>query len=117
MTAEKKKRIWAEISKEINGINGKNDRQPTELRKKWQNMITAARTKERLNKQSKRKTGGGPSEEVKLTTMEQMALDNISNVHIEGIGGGFEANRNELQPSEVLWFHYLEQKVEIKSII
>ena len=55
-------------------------------------MSTAARSKERLNKESKRKTGGGPSEEVPLTTIEQMALDDTSSVLIEGIGGGIESN-------------------------
>ena len=100
VTAQKKKTIWAEISREINGVNGQNDRTPAELKKKWQNMSTAARSKERLNKESKRKTGGGPSEEVPLTTIEQMALDNTSSVQIEGIGGGFESNRNVMQSSE-----------------
>ena len=63
-------------------------------------MSTAARSKERLNKESKRKTGGGPSEEVPLTTIEQMALDDTSSVLIEGIGGGIESNRNVMQSSE-----------------
>ena len=93
VTADKKKRIWIEIAKEINGVNGFNDRSPKDLKKKWQNMINSAKTKERINKDSRRKTGGGPSEEVALTTVDQMALVNVSSVQVEGISGGFESNR------------------------
>ena len=92
VTADKKKRIWIGIAKEINGVNGQNDRSPQDLKKKWQNIINSAKTKERLNKDSRRKTGGGPSEGVALTTVDQMALANVSSVQVEGINGGFQSN-------------------------
>jgi hypothetical protein len=96
LTSDKKKRIWVEIAKEVNGINGKNDRTPKDLKKKWQNLVNTAKTKERQNKETRRKTGGGPSEEQPLSAVEQMALQNVSAVQVEGINGGFEANRSIL---------------------
>ena len=46
VNADKKKRIWIGIAKDINGVNGQNDRSPQDLKKKWQNIINTAITKD-----------------------------------------------------------------------
>ena len=46
VNADKKKRIWIGIAKDINGVNGQNDRSPQDLKNKWQNIINTAITKE-----------------------------------------------------------------------
>ena len=88
--------LWTDIAREVNGVNGQNDRTPKDLKKKYQNFLNIAKSKERQNKVTSRETGGGPSEELPLSTVEQMALDNVSSVHVEGIDGGFDANRSIL---------------------
>lgn len=95
VTTESKNKVWAEIAKKINEINGKNDRAPQDLKKKWQNLVNTAKIKERRNKEKGRKTGG--SEEQTLSTVEETALENDSATHIEGIDGRFKAiNRSIL---------------------
>ena len=42
------------------------------LKKKYQNLLNIAKTKERQNKVTRRKTCGGPSEELPLSTVEQI---------------------------------------------
>ena len=96
VSAEKKKKLWTDIAREVNGVNGQNNRTPKDLKKKYQNLLNIAKSKERKNNVTSRKTGGGPSEELPLSTVEQMALDNVSSVHVEGIDGGFDANRSIL---------------------
>ena len=58
ITAEKKKKIWSEIARAANGINGINDRTWKDIRKKWQSTLSTARTKSRNNIQQRKKTGG-----------------------------------------------------------
>ena len=97
ITAEKKKKIWSEIARAANGVNGINDRTWKDIRKKWQSTLSTARTKSRNNVQQRKKTGGGPSEEKTLTAVEQMALDNMSTVQVQGIEGGSDLNYMRLE--------------------
>ena len=54
-------------------LSGKQkDRTPKHLKKKYQNLLNIAKTKERQNKVTRRKTGGGTSEELPLSTVEQI---------------------------------------------
>ena len=49
-----------------------NDRTLKDLKKKYQNLLNIAKTKERQNKVIRRKTCGEPSEELPLSTVEQI---------------------------------------------
>lgn len=89
VTIEIKTKIWNDIAREFNAIIRVGDRSSKYLNKRWQNVLPSAKGKERVNKLSRRKTGGGPPEGVPLKTVELMAISSVPDVQLEGIDGNF----------------------------
>ena len=62
----------------------------TGVRKKWQDLASAAKKKRAAEIRGARATGGGPAEDSQLTPEEQQALRILSQVAVEGIEGGID---------------------------
>ena len=58
VTNAMKEKKWKEIATKVNGVNAKGDRTWEQVRKKWQDLESTSRTKERSVVLERRKTGG-----------------------------------------------------------
>ena len=61
VTSEAKEKLWLAITKSVNAINGKGDREWKDVRKKWIDTSCSARSKLRNIEKEQRKTGGASS--------------------------------------------------------
>ena len=92
VTNEIKQKTWEKITNQVNLLNGVGDRTWTNIRKKWQDIISSARKKTRDNLKDRRQTGGGPSVAEALTPVERIALESVAPVTVSGIDGGVDSN-------------------------
>ena len=79
-----------EITAVVNKVNGVGDRDWQSVRKKYQDLTSAARQKYRVALREQEKTGGGrlPPETL-LTRQECLAMKSVTEVTVTGIDGGF----------------------------
>ena len=66
-----KEKKWKDIALKVNGVNA-GDRTWQQVRKKWQDLESSTRVKERKVIVERRKTGGGVSNAEPLTQLEEM---------------------------------------------
>ena len=90
ITSEVKEKVWVSITKSVNFINGKGDRDWRDVRKKWVDTSCSARTKLRNIHKEQRKTGGGQSSAPPLSKVESLAIDSIAGTTVSGIPGGID---------------------------
>ena len=57
ITSKAKEKVWISLTKPVNSINGKGDREWQDVRKKWIDTSCSARTKLRIIDRKQRKTG------------------------------------------------------------
>ena len=90
ITSEAKEKVWISITKSVNFINGKGDREWRDVRKKWMDTSCSARTKLRKIHKERRKTGGGRSSAPPLNKVGSLAIDSIAGTTVSGIPGGID---------------------------
>ena len=90
ITSEVKEKVWVSITKSVNFINRKGDRDWRDVRKKWVDTSCSARTKLRNIHKEQRKTGGGQSSAPPLSKVESLAIDSIAGTTVSGIPGGID---------------------------
>ena len=87
ITSEAKKKVWISIKKSLNSINGKEDREWRDVRKKWIDTSCSTRTKLRIIDKEQRKTGGGTSSAPPLSKVESLAAVSRSGRSLATSGG------------------------------
>ncbi|XP_061593274.1 myb-related transcription factor, partner of profilin-like isoform X2 [Cololabis saira] len=70
LSISKRNAIWQKICDRINAV-GKTKRTADEVKRRWQDMRRRTKEKVAFNNTSATKTGGGPAEEMPLTSIEQ----------------------------------------------
>ena len=92
LTNEIKTSTWMKICDIVNSVNGLGDRTWHNCRKKWQDVMSKARNKTRNAIEETRKTGGGTRTADRLTSVEQLAMDSVSEVSVRGISTSLDSN-------------------------
>ena len=78
--------IWEDICDKVNA-DSKTRRTADEIKRRWQDVRRRAKEKMAYNKTSANKTGGGPAEDIPLSSTEQQVLLTFSDEQIVGIQG------------------------------
>jgi hypothetical protein len=86
-----KEMTWQTITQEVGAASGIS-RTSEEVKKKWAAIKTATKSKVATNRKSVKKTGGGPPEDLKLTSVEENVLDLIGKEAVEGVDGGMDTS-------------------------
>lgn len=99
VTNEIKEERWIQIAAMVNSINGANDRTWENVRKKFQDVESSARTKSRKITHGRKQTGGGKNTAPPLTKVEQIAMENIPSSVIQGFSCGIDSNTSKATAS------------------
>jgi hypothetical protein len=86
-----KEMAWQAITQEVSAASGIS-RTSEEVKKKWAAIKTATKSKVASNRKSVRKTGGGPPDDLELTTVEENVLELIGKEAVEGVDGGLDTS-------------------------
>ncbi|KAM9306241.1 uncharacterized protein KZ484_026737 [Pholidichthys leucotaenia] len=81
-----KKEIWIKILIKVNIVGGKN-RSVEEIRKRWNDLRRRTKEKIAFNRASAKETGGGPVEEMSLTTLEEAVQQSFTEEQASGLDG------------------------------
>ncbi|XP_021355582.1 myb-related transcription factor, partner of profilin-like [Mizuhopecten yessoensis] len=94
LTSERKQSIWIEIVNQVNSITMVN-RTGEEIKKKWGDMQSLTKKKESERRRSMKVTGGGPAIDMFYKSWENLVLQSLSEVAIEGISCGVDTAESE----------------------
>jgi len=94
VTNKYKEDLWKVITAEINKINGFSDREWKDVRKKFADICSSTKKKERMTGKERRKTGGGIASSVRLNAAEQLLADVIPRAAVSGISSGTDTMGN-----------------------
>lgn len=97
----KKKRVWDEISTEINATYPSVKRTSEEARKKWANLKNFAKKKNASSKRSASATGGGPPASPVPAVLEDIVQAYSKSDSFNGISGGIDTDVLSESSSEV----------------
>ncbi|XP_041865281.1 myb-related transcription factor, partner of profilin-like [Melanotaenia boesemani] len=78
--------IWEDICKKVNAV-GQTKRTADEVKRRWHDLRRRTKGKIAHNKRSANKTGGGPSEEIPLTNVEEQVQLTFCEEQITGVSG------------------------------
>uniref|UniRef100_K1PSF6 Myb/SANT-like DNA-binding domain-containing protein n=1 Tax=Magallana gigas TaxID=29159 RepID=K1PSF6_MAGGI len=90
-----------EFSNRINAVAMVN-RTTEEMKKKWADMQSLTKKKEAERRRSMKQTGGGPAPNFMFKNWENLVLQSLSGVAIEGISGGVDTTECKSRPSPVV---------------
>ncbi|XP_052692160.1 myb-related transcription factor, partner of profilin-like [Crassostrea angulata] len=101
ITSERKNQLWQDIANQVNAVAMVN-RTTEEMKKKWADMQSLTKKKEAERRRSMKQTGGGPAPNFMFKNWENLVLQSLSDVAIEGISGGVDTAECESRPSPVV---------------
>uniref|UniRef100_A0A8W8M6T6 Myb/SANT-like DNA-binding domain-containing protein n=1 Tax=Magallana gigas TaxID=29159 RepID=A0A8W8M6T6_MAGGI len=90
-----------DIANQVNAVAMVN-RTTEEMKKKWADMQSLTKKKEAERRRSMKQTGGGPAPNFMFKNWENLVLQSLSDVAIEGISGGVDTAECESRPSPVV---------------
>lgn len=85
----KKQQAWESVKQLVNSVGGY-DRDVEAIKKKYHQLNSTAKKTECGNRKSYKQTGGGPSEEIPLTSVQSKLVSVMPEVILSGIEGGFD---------------------------
>ncbi|XP_061180787.1 myb-related transcription factor, partner of profilin-like, partial [Saccostrea echinata] len=94
ITVDRKQKMWSEIAIQLNSITLVN-RTIDEIKKKWVDMQSLTKKTESERRRSIKMTGGGPALDVYYKAWENVVLQSLSEVAIEGISCGVDTAESE----------------------
>uniref|UniRef100_K1PK06 Myb-related transcription factor, partner of profilin n=1 Tax=Magallana gigas TaxID=29159 RepID=K1PK06_MAGGI len=101
ITSERKNQLWQDIANQVNAVAMVN-RTTEEMKKKWADMQSLTKKKKAERRRSMKQTGGGPAPNFMFKNWENLVLQSLSDVAIEGISGGVDTAECESRPSPVV---------------
>ena len=85
LNLNKKKVAWTKMTDAVNSVNPSVKRTADGIKKRWQDIKSATKTKACIMRRETKKTGGGKSEAEELTEYEQLAVSLLGKTTIEGV--------------------------------
>ncbi|XP_041347010.1 myb/SANT-like DNA-binding domain-containing protein 4 [Gigantopelta aegis] len=104
LLCKKRKKAWENVAKVINANRHGVIRTADAVKKRWQDLRSAVKSKEAKRPRELTKTGGGKGEIITLDPIEERVLELVGNCAIEGINGVVDSGEKpteEKTPVEV----------------
>lgn len=102
VTNSRKKKLWDSICAKVNALSKGVCRSTQDVKKRWQDMQSAAKKKEVKRKHEIKKTGGGINESEEINSIDDRILGVLGPVAVDGIPGGIDSDKPVPNQNEIL---------------
>ncbi|XP_056015280.1 LOW QUALITY PROTEIN: nuclear apoptosis-inducing factor 1-like [Ostrea edulis] len=99
LTNARKTATWQQVTDKVNAVSLQCTRDVVEVKKKWQDLQSAAKKKEAERRKKMMKTGGGPLDHPSMNLWEEKVLQVIPSTAISGISGGTDTSETTTSSS------------------